>query len=211
MNTINRRILAAAYGIVLAVTLPHVRAAESPARPYLAVDAGVELQQDVTIKDTGGAKMSFDPGIRFDFGAGYHFAESWALEFQTGLIYNSVDKIGGISLNAVGASADFYEIPLMANVIYTVPIHERIGIFLGGGIGGVVGLFHTEGFGQSSDNTDLTFGYQALLGAKYAFNDRMEMGIGYKFLGTTDHDLGSGVKSEGTMTHSLLVVFSVNF
>ena len=180
-------------------------------RLYLGADAGLALQQDVTIKDSGGAKISFDPGARFDVAVGYHFTDAWAAEFQAGVIYNSIDKIAGISLDSQGLSANLYEIPLMANLTYTLPVGERFSAYLGAGVGGVVGVFHGEGGGESTDHTDLTFGYQGILGLKYALHDKMGLSLAYKFLGTTDHDFGSGVKSEGTRTHSVLVAFTIKF
>ena len=180
---------------------------------YFGADAGLALQQDVTVKDTGGAKISFDPGLRLDVAVGYHFTEALAAEFQTGVIYNSIDKYGGVSLSSVGVSSDLYQIPLMANVIYKLPVGRTVTAYLGAGVGGVYSDFYTDvyGYGVGIHTTDFTFGYQGIAGVKYAINDRMDLGIAYKFLGTTDHDLGSGAKSDGTMTHSVLVAFTLKF
>src|SRR5262249_31706383 len=62
-------------------------------RFYVRGDAGVALLQDATIKHTGGAKLSFNPGGRFDVSVGYPVSEFWNAEFQTGVLYNSIDKI----------------------------------------------------------------------------------------------------------------------
>ena len=234
MNTIKTKLIIGIATLALAGTAFHLYAGDSQGewyathptaytspsssaggfptgRLYLGADAGLALQQEVTIKDSGGAKISFDPGARFDVAVGYHFTDAWAAEFQTGVIYNSIDKIAGISLDSQGLSANLYQIPLMANLSYTLPVRERVSAYLGAGVGGVVGVFHGEGGGESTDHTDLTFGYQGILGLKYALNDKMGLGLAYKFLGTTDHDFGSGVKSEGTRTHSVLVAFTIKF
>jgi opacity protein-like surface antigen len=167
------------------------------------------LQQDLTLKDTGGAKMTFDPGVRFDVSLGYHLTKALAADFQTGFIYNSVDRIAGTSLSDIGASADFYQIPLLLGLSYTVPIHGPIKGFLGAGLGGVISRFSGNSSGGNIDHTDFTFGYQGVAGIKYEFNDRMDVGLAYKFLGTTDHDFGSGTKSDGTMAHCIMVSFQM--
>ncbi len=234
MNTIKTKLIAGTMTLALARTAFRLYAGDSQAERYalhstaytsaspsaggfpigqlyLGADAGLALQQDVTIKDSGGSKISFDPGTRVDVAVGYHFTDAWAAEFQTGVVYNSIDKIAGISLDSQGLSASLYEIPLMANVTYTLPVRERFSAYLGAGVGGVVGLFHGESPGETTDHTDFTFGYQGIAGIKYALNERMHVGLVYKFLGTTDHDLGSGEKSEGTRTHSVLVAFTLKF
>jgi opacity protein-like surface antigen len=179
-------------------------------RAYLGFDAGVALVQDLTIKSAG-FKTTFDPGLRFDIRAGYQVTEGFSVELQSGLIYNSMDQAGGISLSSIGASSDLYQIPLMVNAIYNFKLGEPFSFYLGAGLGGVVGDFQRSAFGSSSDNWDTTFGYQAMAGFKYAFDSGWELGLGYKFLGTTEHDLGSGFKSDGTKTHSVLLAFSHKF
>jgi opacity protein-like surface antigen len=174
---------------------------------FLGAGAGVAFMQDLTLKDTGGAKMTFDPGARFELALGYQFAKAWSYDFETGFIYNSVDRIAGTSLSSVGASADFYQIPFMVGLNFTPTIYGPIKGFLGASIGGVVGSFHGSGPGGSTDHTDITFGYQGAAGIKYEINDRMDLGLAYKFLGTTDHDFGSGTKSDGTMAHCIMICF----
>jgi opacity protein-like surface antigen len=176
---------------------------------HLGAEAGLALMQDLTLKDTGGARMSFDPGARLDLSFGYHFTNGISYGFGAGFIYNSVDRIAGISLGDAGASADFYQFPLLVDLNYTHTIHGPIKGFFGGSMGAVIGRFSASSPGGDINHTDYTFAYQGMAGIKYELNDRMDLGLTYKFLGTTDHSFGSGIKSGGTMAHCIMVCFQM--
>src|SRR6266446_6795208 len=89
MNTIKTKLIAGTMTLALARTAFRLYAGDSQAERYalhstaytsaspsaggfpigqlyLGADAGLALQQDVTIKDSGGSKISFDPGTRVD-------------------------------------------------------------------------------------------------------------------------------------------------
>jgi opacity protein-like surface antigen len=187
--------------------LGHSRSTGEQETFFLGAGAGVALMQDLTLKNTGGAKMSFDPGARFDVSLGYRLTKALNADFQTGFLYNSVDRIAGVSLSSAGASAEFYQIPLLVGLNYTLPIHGPIKGFLGADVGGVIGRFNVSSPGGNLEHTDFTFGYQGTAGIKYEFNDQMDLGLAYKFLGTTDHSFGSGIKSDGTMAHCIMICF----
>lgn len=178
---------------------------------YLSMDAGVAFQQDITLRDSIGdtAKLTFDPGARLDFDFGYNFTTNFAAEFEIGFIANQVK-------NSV-MDVDLIELPIMVNAIYTQPLGRHFSAYVGGGVGGAFSDYSSE---WGSTKNDTTFAFQGLAGLKYAFNERWDLGVTYKFLGTTDHDLGSGldsnnnpteVKSDGTMTHSILVALTCKF
>ena len=69
--------------------------------------------------------------------------------------------------------------------------------------------------------TASAFGYQGMAGIKFALNNQWDIGVGYKFLGTTGYDVGSGVsydgstrteyKSDGNMTRSILLTFTCRY
>jgi len=103
----------------------------------------------------------------------------------------------------------------MLEVTYTLPHLGPFRGYLGGGIGAVYGIFTGDGTGLLGFDSDLTFGYQATAGLKYAFSERWEIGVAYRFLGTTEHELDSGfgsvVKMDGTLTHSLMATISLKF
>lgn len=186
---------------------------------YLGFDGGAALQQDITISDSLGDSdnVTFDPGARLDFELGYNFTKHWAAELECGLIVNSVAQSYVLGTDYMGV--DLVELPVMVNVIYTQPLGRHISGYIGGGVGGVFSHYVDE-FGDTTP-TDSVFAFQGLAGVKYAINDRWDFGIAYKFLGTTEHDVGPGVaydlstpteyKSDGTMTQSFLVTLTCKF
>ena len=185
---------------------------------YLSFDLGAALQQDITLSDTIGdsENITFDPGARLDCELGYNFTTNWAAELEIGLIINQVKN--SVILGTDFMDVDLVELPVMVNVIYTQPLGHHFSACLGGGIGGVFSDYNNE-FGGTTES-DSTFGFQGLAGIKYVINDRWDLGITYKFLGTTEHDVGPGwdsngnateFKSDGTMTHSILVALTCKF
>jgi len=112
---------------------------------------------------------------------------------------------------------DLVELPIMLNVIYTQPLGRHFSAYVGGGMGGA---FSDYSSGWGSTESDTTFAFQGLAGLKYTFNEHWDLGVTYKFLGTTEHDVGSGwdsngnvteFKSDGTLTHSVLVALTCKF
>jgi OmpA-OmpF porin, OOP family len=172
---------------------------------YLDAAGGVAIQQDVNIKNSGG-KVDFNPGFRSGLAVGYNFCDSFSAEFETGVIGNSI----------IGASADIYEIPMLANVIYKIPTHSAWTPYFGVGAGGAATMLRSSNvpLGFPKDATDLTFAFQGTAGLKYALGKNMELGVAYKFLGTTDHSWsqnGVTFKTDGTMTHSIVATFTWSF
>src|SRR5437763_521320 len=66
------------------------------------------------------------------------------------------------------------------------------------------------GLPSGDTQSAVSFGYQGFAGATYEINDRMEVGLVYKFLGTTDQEFDD-FKIEGTRTHTLGVSFMYRF
>jgi len=182
---------------------------------YLGFDAGAAFQQDITISDSD--KVTFGTGARLDCQLGYNFTTNWAAELEVGLIISPVAH--SYVLGTDFMDLDYTELPVMVNVIYTQPLGHHFSAYVGGGIGGVFSEYSDE-FGDSTPS-DSAFAFQGMAGIKYAINERWDFGVTYKFLGTTEHDVGPGVaydgitpteyKSDGTMTHSVLVALTCKF
>ncbi len=205
MNALGNRILTLGVAAPLLCMASNLAAQDLPGRWYLGLDAGLALQQDMTIKDTGGGKLSFDPGIRLDVSGGVHLSESWRAEVELGFIYNPVSSVSGQSLG--GDNPHYFQVPIMANVIYSLPLHGPITAYVGAGVGGVGGVLWTSLLGSEDS---FTFGCQGILGAKYALSNDLDVGLAYKLLGTFDHDLGAA-EVDGTLLHSILATFTFKF
>ena len=98
---------------------------------------------------------------------------------------------------------------MLVSLVYKLPIPGPVTVRAAAGIGGVHSYFWGGNIFNSSD--DLTFGYQGVLGVDYAISKRCDLGVSYKFLGTTGHDLGFGVKTDGTRSHALLAAVTFKF
>ena len=163
--------------------------AGTPGQMYLNLDAGGAWVQDV-------GTTSFDTGVRADAAFGYFATEALALEVEAGVVW-SQEKTG---------SFDLYQIPLLVNAVYNVPVSGSWSAYVGGGVGGI--WTQVEGSGSSSD--DFVFGFQGLAGLKYQLSDKADIDLGYKFLGSLEHNF-SGTPTEEIYTHAVLISFHWRF
>ncbi len=214
-------VLAIAGTLSLAAT---ANCAEQASKTYLNLDFGISLQQTVNGKDNTGAdigKVEFDPGFRGDVVFGYKLSDSFAVELETGVLANSITSIAGNQLSDFGATADIYQIPLLVNVVYQIPLKCALKPYVGVGVGGAATILQGESvplFGFTSNSSysdvDFTFAYQAVAGFKYAINKNIDIGIAYKFIGTTEHqwsDAGVVFNADGTMAHTIVASFVWKF
>ena len=187
---------------------------------YLGFDGGVALQQDVTLQDSIGdsEKVTFNPGARLDMMLGYKFTEHWAAEVELGFIANGVSRSYALGTDYAGVT--YLQLPVLVNGIYTLPLNKSKTClaYFGAGIGGVFSKYMDD-YGDETPG-DSAFAYQVQTGVKWAAGRRWEVGVAYKFLGTTGHDVGSGwdsmgnpteFTSDGTMTHSILATLTCRF
>jgi opacity protein-like surface antigen len=209
----------------LAALLANRSQAQSDSKFYLDVKTGVSLPQDLSIQSGSFGStdsIKFETGLRADVGVGYNLCPSFAVELATGVIWNSVRSIAGNPLSDYGASADLYQIPLMVNGIYNIPLHGNFKPYIGVGVGGVIGelsgsnipLFYYPGANQTYSDVDFTFAYQATVGFKYSLGPHAQIGLTYEFLGTTDHswtDQNVPLKTDGTQSHSIMATFTWRF
>lgn len=191
---------------------------------YLDVAAGPAFAQNPTVQSapyTGG-EVDFNTGFRGDVVLGYNICRSWAVELNTGVVWNSVDSINGNTLSKYSASADLYQIPLMVNAIYKVPLKGPFKPYIGAGVGVIVGMFDSSGIpglyfpggSQDFNATDTVFAYQAEVGCEYHIGEHAQFDLAYKFLGTTGYTWNannSPLKTDGVITHAVTVSFGWRF
>jgi opacity protein-like surface antigen len=192
-----------------------VRAVNWSDNLYLNADAGGAFQQEVTLIQNGSsASVTFNPGIRADIDLGYNLNDSWAVELESGFMWNSMDKYNGVSLSSYSQSIDIYSVPVLANIIYKVPTKTSWAPYFGVGAGGVVGMFDLNSRGIDYSDTDFIFAYQAEAGLDYALSKNASIGIAYKFLGTLNQRYclsGSNDKLDGVYIHAVVAKFTWTF
>lgn len=189
---------------------------------YLSADVGGMFQQGTSLIQNGSsASVTFNPGVRADIDLGYNLNDSWAVELETGFMWNSMDNVGGRSLSSISQSVDMYSVPILANIIYKVPTKTSWVPYFGVGAGGVVGIYDLKSRGTDYSDTDFTFAYQAEAGLDYALSKNVSVGIAYKFLGALNqhwllspklpHDTYNHVTLDGVYIHAVVVKFTWSF
>jgi opacity protein-like surface antigen len=180
---------------------------ESPSPDiYVQAQGGAVYMQDLQVNVGTHEEFKFNTGARGDLVVGYKFARHWSTELDCGVIWNAFDKYGDYSFSA--SKADLYQIPIMVNYLYRLPIIGRFEGFVGAGIGAVVTVFHINDSGLNFQDSDVTFGGQGLAGLDFHLSRQVDLSLTYKFLGTTSHkfsDQGLYTQTDGAMSHSLML------
>lgn len=183
---------------VLSLSLPclagcilGLQAQETHTGWYLRTDLGAThvMRTDVRefVLDVSGWKIEFDTGVRFGIAGGYQFLPWLAVELETGVLVNGVDKLNGQSIDAT-----FTQVPFLATVVLQYNGFGRFVPFLGGGGGGVASVLDIDqrftspqgDFWLDGAASDIVPAYHALGGFRYDFHPRMGVGLTYRFLGT---------------------------
>jgi opacity protein-like surface antigen len=180
----------------------------TPGRFYFVANGGVSWVGQLGFKDDSGTGMlKFDPGVRLDVAGGYQFTRWLGADLEIGLIFNAAraTSLDGAAEN----SLYMMQVPIMANVICSIPLRSRLHPFLGAGAGAVsTSLENFDLLSNAHSGQDVTFGLQGFAGIHYEISPRMELGLEYKFMGTTEHKFES---LGGTQTQSLSLSFSLRF
>ena len=212
---------------------------------YVAPALGVSLIRDTDINQFSGSTsgttvssssgfLSYDPGFRLDVPLGVRITEWFALEFAPGFMVNGLNYLqpngnftigsqtvqGGQQVNLQG---DYYQIPILANFLFTIPIDPRFTISAGFSVGGMVTAVQTtavQGVSmESSDgiSTALAFAYAGQFSLDFPFEENMQAGLTYKYTGTGAQDFTGGSffqfiqADNGTATQSVQAYFLYRF
>ena len=205
---------------MLALSASAVADAISTEKFYFDCEAGVALPESMS--GNNGVKVNLNPGPQVDVAFGYQLARSWSLELQSGWIDNSSKHLSSIfyavpsgPFGTIAVKPVFHQdletIPILANIIYTLPLKGPFKFYVGTGFGAVFSEFNVRSILGDNGRSDVTFGYQETAGVKYRLSNHWNVGLNYKYLGTTDHALFYGSKSDGTMIHSLMAAVTYKF
>lgn len=212
MNTAKPCLLA---GSVLLLTTGAVLA-QSTNQWFVTANAGASLVQDDNIRNSpfgNTGSVRFNTGFRGGLDLGYRLKNDWAAELESGAAWNSVHSIAG-NVPDQGATADFYQIPVLAKLVYT-PWHGKFQPFASVGVGAEAGIFDMSNVSPASSigiyspsfhSTAWAFAYQAELGFNYRIAKNWDAGLTYSFLGTMDHNWsanGVALDTSGSYTHAI--------
>jgi opacity protein-like surface antigen len=144
-------------------------------KAYFSFDAGVNLLQDF---DLNGATAEADPGWRMGFTAGYNFNRWLGVEGEIGYAYAPLSDV----------DARFDYVPLLANVIFRYENRSKFTPYVGVGAGGAGSIFIFERGSISGDDSNIMFAWQAKAGVRYQINEKLSVGIAYKYFGTAEQN-----------------------
>ena len=155
-------------------------------------------------------QVKFSPGGQTDFEFGYHITEWLAAELETGIAINFTDSVGGNGDSGNGLG--FYQIPILANVVFRLPTHSRFKPFIGLGVGGVATQLSDNDLFYSRSADDFGLAWQGFAGVRYELGPKWELGVVYKYRATTERYFDAfNAQMEGTQTQSLSVSMLFKF
>lgn len=184
---------------------------------YFNSDAGAIFQQSSEALQTlgnGHAMVTYNPGVRVDFGLGYNFNRMLSAGIETGIMWNSMDEYGGVPISNFGQSADFYSVPLLAIVTFKIPTKSHFVPYVSAGAGGNVSVLALDTNGTRQSASDIEPAIQGEAGLKYAINPNVSLGISYKFMATLDQHYsfpGIDLEQRGIYIHGVFVNFTLSF
>lgn len=166
------------------------------------LEAGVAFPQTTELHSfLGTSKVKFNPGFRVGLGSGYDFTPYFALDWEIGVIGNSVSDL----------DAFLTQVPLLINATFQYQNQTGFRPFVGGGIGGASSAIDIDDIGS---DYDFVFAWQAMAGVKYELRTGLNLGLLYKYLwtGDTQWDLeDERLEMDGMRTHSILGFVSYRF
>lgn len=158
---------------------------------YVAVEGGVNW-----VEDASGSIDFFGPGsipfeAQFDTGwsvfaeVGYRWESNWRLELELGYRANDVDCVSFAGGPCGGINADVSQFTQMVNVIYDIPLDDRLTLSLGAGLGGDAVTVDGPFF---KDTTWVVAG-QLMAGLNFAISDGVDLFINYRYFVADDPDI----------------------
>lgn len=225
-------------GAILCIAAISIQAHAQPKANtwYGKADLGGSWMEDTEVKAIFGDEigddgdMEFDPGVRFGLGAGYNVTEWFAAEFELGMNWNEVDKMGG----ARSLDAYWVNVPFLLNAKLQWPNATRLRPYIGAGIGGASSVLDIDHLTYetteadvfiSGSASDVTFAWQGFAGVTFDINEYMSLGVEYRYQWTESPDLDMDwgsyyywgpwrddrLEVDDIQSHSISLVFTYQF
>jgi outer membrane protein W len=171
---------------------------------YAAAAIGGNMALDSKLKDGDGAKFKFKTGVGLNVGVGYTVAENLAVEVRSGLLWNQIDKAEGLGATVgtlSGGKGAVYQVPVMASLVYSIPISDKFSIGLKGGAGVQFTNFRADDVAVTLrngdkamlkwDNNSTAFRWEVGFQLAHQVADNIKIGGGVLFSGTSEVNIGS--------------------
>ena len=170
--------------------------------------SGVKIQRmplaPNTITSIQNGKISFHTGMALNLGLGIPLTSNLAVEISSGFAYNPVDDVTGTWLFAgasdtiSGGDGNTYQVPLVAELAFSIYDNNTLQVNLRGGIGMQWTFMDINNFYATGDPASrasltgdaLTFRYQFGIEALIKVTPNISLGATLGYSGTTDSDFG---------------------
>lgn len=155
--------------------------------------------------------LDFDTGWAGFATIGYGFEKNWRVELELGYRGNDaqltkescygygegpslVSYEGGCRTRVY--DGDMTEYTAMINVIYDVPLTERLDLNIGLGAGvDYVQLDLSRNGGTLTDESDTRFAFQAIAGLTYQITKRLDLALTYRYLNVSEPEFSARYKT----------------
>jgi outer membrane protein OmpA-like peptidoglycan-associated protein len=138
----------------------------------LGINSSVPFFSEITEFDTGWSVLAT---------VGYAFDNNWRIELEGGYRQNDIDLVSLGIFPGTTTGGDLNEITIMANVLYDVPLTDRLDLTFGLGAGVDRAEFQPPAFWGGEDD-DWNFAYQGIAGLSYAITNRLDLTLTYRYL-----------------------------
>lgn len=190
---------------------------------YVRTEIGANIMQNLNRK---GASDSYSLNAGIDFGAsiGYQITESLGFEVQSGIAWNSFKRWneGNRSNNASGS---LVQVPIVANVVLTLPLSKGnyeplfgrdadLKFYFGGGGNYLDGDMSSSGV-QQFNIKDWSYRYQAGTVLQAYLAPKTKFGVYFRFSGTGDlageNPAGAAFDIGPALNYAVGINVSINF
>jgi len=200
---------------------------------YVKGDLGGNLTHDIDVEEflganLSGARIELDPGLRAGIGGGYQFVDWASAEVEVGFMGNYIKSMTGATHIH---DAMIGNVPFLVNGKLQLPMGRcPVTPYIGAGVGFSETFFDVDvlefrdaagnTYGISGSDSDTVFAWQAFAGLRYALNERMGLGVEYRYFQAespswhADFTVGTGsdtLKFGRTQTHAFSLVFDFRF
>jgi opacity protein-like surface antigen len=156
--------------------------------------------------------------MRWGLEAGYGFKLSDKLtvgvEAESGVAWNALSsRTHGDPSSENELGGNFYQIPILANVVANYHIGKwtpYVGI--GGGMDYCSVNIYSSGGGPTVDaGSDFGPAFQAKAGVHYQLCEKMDVGLGYKYLDAFSERFGGGSRASSVQSHDVYIDLTYHF
>lgn len=161
---------------------------------YVSLEGGANWVEDwdhtFSFPGTVPGSASFDTGWAVLASVGYGFGGGWRVEFEAGYRDNEGDgaTFTFVPFPASSLNWDLSEVTMMLNVLYDIPLTERMSFSLGAGAGADFAMVDHNFFGIPVDDDHWSFAYQGIAGLNYAVGQQTDLFVNYRYLRISDPD-----------------------